>query len=153
MAGDAARDQGPDTDPSFAIPAHPERRFPYDEGVTYEGGTTFVLTPRRAPRGDGDGDGDGDGNREHPGDSNLATLVEQVLGSGPYRFGDFFDLPMPVFLVRDDETTDVFRVSIRDGRIRLHVLPETGSAGLRAFYDRLVEHGNAEWRVDDRTEG
>jgi hypothetical protein len=149
MAGDAAGDREPDTDPSFAIPAHPERRFPYDEGVTYEGGTVFVLTPRRAPCGDRDGDGD----RERPGEGDLAALVERVLGSGPYRFGDFFDLPMPVFLVRDDETTDVFRVSVRGGRIRLHVLPETGSAGLRAFYDRLAEHGDAAWRVDCRTEG
>lgn len=147
MAGDAAGDREPDTGPSFTIPAHPQRRFPYDEGVTYEGGTIFVLAPRH------DSPADGAGDRERLEEGDLAALVERVLGSGPYRFGDFFDLPMPVFLVRDDDTTDVFRISVRDGRIRLHVLPETGSAGLRAFYDRLVEQSDAAWRIDCRTEG
>jgi len=144
MAGDATGGADSTPDPSFAIPAHPERRFPYDEGVTYEGGTVFVLTPRT------DGDASGDG--EDPGESDLAALVEAVLGAGPYRYGDFFDLPMPLFLVRDDETADVFRVSVREGRVRLHVLPETDPGGLRAFYDRLVEHSGGEWRVDCRTE-
>jgi hypothetical protein len=135
MAGDASRGT-PTEDASFEIPAHPERRYPYDGGVEYEGETLFTLTPER----------------DHS-EPDLRTLVEETLASGPYRHGDFLDLPMPLYLVRDDETADVFRLSIRDGRVRLHVLPATESAGLRAFYDRLVERSDTAWRVDCRTSG
>ncbi|MFB6233012.1 MAG: hypothetical protein ABEH61_02010 [Haloarculaceae archaeon] len=121
--------------PSFAIPARPRRRFPFEGGVEYEGGTTFLLRP--SP--------DRDTNR-------LLDLVAAVLASGPYRYGDFLELPMVLYLVRDDTTGDVFRVSVRDGTVRLHVLPETESAGLRAFYERLDEHADADWHVECRTE-
>ncbi len=121
--------------PSFDIPARPERRFPASGGLEYDGGAMFVLDP------DADG-GDGD-----PSDAALASRVEAVLGDGPYRFGDFVELPMPLYLVRDDGTGDVFRVSVRDGSVRLHVLPETDSAGLRAFYDRLAAASDCEWTV------
>jgi len=121
--------------PSFQIPAHPERRFPYSGGLTYEGGSVFVLSPA-------------------PGQSNdrLQELLEEVLETGPYRYGDFLNLPMALYLVRDEDTGDVFRVSIRDGRARLHVLPETEPPGLRAIYDRLDDRSELDWEVDCRTE-
>lgn len=122
-------------DPSFTIPARPERTYPYSGGVEYEGETVFELVP--------------ESERDT---AALADLVARVLESGPYRFGDFLELPMTVYLVRDDETADVFRVVVRDGTVRLHVLPDTGSAGLRRFYERLVEESGPEWRVDCRTD-
>lgn len=117
-------------EPSFTIPARPERRFPSRGGVEYEGATIFRLTP----------DADHDGRT-------LESFVERVLDDGPYRSGDFFELPMALWLVRDDETTDVFRVSVRDGAVRLHVLPDTKSAGLRRFYERLVARSDCGWNV------
>ncbi len=122
-------------EPSFAIPVRPTRSYPYSGGVEYEGGTLFRLTP--------------DGNYSN---DELATLTETVLEEGPYRYGDFFTLPMPLYLVRDDDTGDVFRVSIRDGTVRLHVLPETEPAGLRAIYDRLIEETDCDWQVDCESE-
>lgn len=119
------------TEPAFEIPSRPSRRFPSTGGVEYEGGTRFDLRPA-----------------EPPDDGELSALVESVLAEGPYRHGDFTDLPMPLLLVRDDGTGDVFRVSVRDGTVGLHVLPETESAGLRAFYERLVERSDLEWAVD-----
>jgi hypothetical protein len=122
-------------DPSFTIPARPERTYPYSGGVEYEGETVFELTPAA--------------DRE---EAALSKLVATVLEAGPYRFGDFLELPMTVYLVRDDETADVFRVVVRDGTVRLHVLPDTGSAGLRRFYERLVEASDTEWRGGCRTD-
>lgn len=119
------------TEPAFDIPSRPNRRFPSAGGVEYEGGTRFDLRPA-----------------DERGDRALSDLVESVLADGPYRHGDFVDLPMPLLLVRDDETGDVFRVSIRDGAVRLHVLPETESAGLRAFYERLSRRADVEWSVE-----
>jgi hypothetical protein len=121
-------------DPTFAIPARPQRSYSYD-GVEYEGSTVFRLEPfpeRSTGR--------------------LADLVASVLEAGPYRYGDFLELPMPLYLVRDDGTGDVFRVSVRDGTVRLHVLPETESAGLRAIYDRIDARSDADWHVDCRTD-
>jgi hypothetical protein len=123
-------------DPSFVIPARPRRRFPFEGGVEYEGGTVFVLHP--SPERDAD---------------RLAALVAEVLDSGPYRYGDFLELPMPLYLVRDEGTGDVFRVSVRDGAVRLHVLPETDPEGLRAMYGRLDERSSVEWDVECRTDG
>jgi hypothetical protein len=123
-------------DPTFEIPAHPRRRFPYEGGVEYEGGAVFSLDPST------------DRSTE-----SLADLVERVLEAGPYRYGDFFELPMPLYLVRDDGTGDVFRVSIRDGTVRFHVLPETETAGLRALYRRLDDRTDFDWHVDCGTEG
>ncbi|MFB6309710.1 MAG: hypothetical protein ABEH64_00875 [Salinirussus sp.] len=116
-------------DPGFEITARPERRYPSAGGLEYEGGTRFDLDPTDAP--------------EKP----VADLVENVLATGPYRHGEFLELPMPFFLVRDDTTGDVFRVSVRDGTIRLHILPTTDSGGLRAFYDRLSSMTTTAWRV------
>jgi len=122
-------------DPSFTIPGHPRRTYPRGGGVEYEGETAFELDP--------------DGELA---DTALDSLVRAVLDEGPYRSGDFMDLPMELYLVRDDETGDVFRVAIRGGTIRLHVLPETESEGLRRFYDRVADRSACEWRVECRTD-
>ncbi|MFC6864867.1 hypothetical protein ACFQGE_15550 [Halomicroarcula sp. GCM10025817] len=120
------------SEPSFSIPRRPERRYPHGSGVEYEGGTTFELVP----------------NSEQA-TADLAAVVAGILADGPYRYGDFHDLPMPLWLVRDEETTDVFRVSVRDGTVRLHVLPTTESDGLRRFYDRLRgTDAGVSWTVD-----
>jgi len=121
-------------DPSFAIPARPRRRFPFEGGLEYEGETVFRLQP--SPERD---------------TTELTTLVETVLERGPYRYGDFLELPMPLYLVRDEETGDVFRVSVRDGVVRLHVLPETDSEGLRAMYERVEAASSVEWHVTCRS--
>jgi hypothetical protein len=120
--------------PSFQIPKRPQRRFPYSGGVEYVGETIFLLTP--------------DQDRSNP---TLSELVEATLADGPYRYGNFLTLPMDLFLVRDDETGDVFRVSIRNGTVRFHVLPETGSTGLRRLYDRLVDRTTVGWHVECQT--
>ena len=120
------------SDPSFSIPRRPERRFPHGSGVEYEGGTTFELVPDREQA-----------------TADLAGVVVDILSSGPYRYGDFHDLPMPLWLVRDEETTDVFRVAVRDGTVRLHVLPTTEPDGLRRFYERLLDTDtDLSWRVE-----
>jgi len=125
------------SDPSFSIPARPTRRFPHGSGVEYEGGTEFELLPDSACS-----------------EPELATVVTDILADGPYRYGDFHDLPMPLWLVRDEDTTDVFRVAVRDGTVRLHVLPETEPAGLRRFYDRLCDvDPSISWAVDRRVDG
>lgn len=118
-------------DPSFAIPGRPERTYPRSGGVEYEGETVFLLRPS-----------------EERSDAALDSLVAEVLDGDAYRSGDFLELPMPLYLVRDEGTGDVFRVSVRDGTVRLRVLPDTESAGLRRFYERMVEHSDCDWRVD-----
>ena len=118
--------------PAFEIPVRPERTFPFEGGVEYEGSTTFVLRPETPP-------------------ADLIGLVDDLLAAGPYRHGDFLSLPMPVYLVKDTGTGDVFRLSVRDGTVRLHVLPATESAGLRALYDRLDEQTATSWAVECRT--
>ncbi len=123
-----------DDSPTFAIPKRPERRYPRRGGVKYEGTTVFSLTP--------------DGEYT---DAELAAVVEAVLERQRYRYGDWFDLPMPLYLVHDGETGDTFRVAVRDGTVELHVLPETEPPGLRAMYDRLVDATGDRWRVDCRT--
>ncbi|MFB6172105.1 MAG: hypothetical protein ABEJ23_06190 [Haloarculaceae archaeon] len=120
-------------EPSFDIPARPTRRFSR-QTVEYEGETVFELHPD--PGAD---------------DAALAALVERVLCEVPYRYGDWFELPMPLYLVHDGETGDTFRVAVRDGRVELHVLPATESAGLRALYDRLAAASDREWSVRCRT--
>ena len=120
--------------PAFEIPVRPQRRFPFGGGVEYEGSTTFLLHPESDPKG------------------RLAELVADLLAAGPYRYGDFLNLPMPLYLVKDTGTGDVFRLSVRDGTVRLHVLPATGSAGLRALYDRLDSRTATAWRVECRTD-
>lgn len=123
-----------DSDPPFEIPARPERRFPVDGGVRYEGAVVLHLTPDDERTG------------------SLASLVEATLDDERYTVGDWFDLPEPVYLVRDRTLRTAFRVVVRRGRVEVHVLPETKSAGLRTFYDRLVDDDTAwttNWYVDD----
>ena len=122
------------SEPSFTIPARPRREFPYSGGVEYDGQTIFRLTP----------------SEEHSNDE-LSALLAETLADGPYQFGDFYNLPMTLYLVRDEQTGDVFRASVRNGRIRLHVLPETESGGLRGLYDRLTEQADCAFRVDCET--
>lgn len=121
-------------DPSFHIPGRPQRTYPRSGGLEYEGQTVFELVPD-----------------EDRANDRLDDLVLTVIEDGPYRSGDFLELPMVLYLVRDEETADVFRVVVRDGAIQLHVLPETESAGLRRFYDRLCERSACGWRVECRT--
>lgn len=120
-------------DPTFEIPVHPKRRYTR-QTVYYEGDVAFTLTPTGRQAG------------------TLEPLLADVLDAGPYRYGDWFDLPIAVFLVHDDETRDTFRVSIRDGAVTLHVLPETTAAGLRAIYDRLVRKSGCGWSVERRVD-
>jgi len=120
--------------PSFDIPTWPRRRYPYSGGVEYEGETVFELIPESEP------------------DGSLTDLLERVVIEEPYTYGDWFDLPMPLLLVHDGETGDVFRVAVRDRTVELHVLPATESAGLRRFYDQLVDESDVSWRVECRTE-
>jgi len=121
-------------DPSFSIPSRPRRRYPYSGGVEYEGRTIFRLLPAQSLSNE-----------------RLDELLAATLADGPYQYGDFLNLPLTLYLVRDRETDDVFRVSVRDGRVRLHVLPETDTEGLRAFYDRFVPRTETDWRVDCQT--
>lgn len=123
-------------DPSFDIPARPERHFPSAGGVEYRGGSVFELAPETATAAEAD----------------LVALVDGVLADGPYQYREFGALPMPLWLVRDVETGDTFRVAVRAGEIRLHVLPETESPGLAAFYRRLRDHDGTggEWAVSTR---
>ena len=123
-----------DDTPTFAIPQRPKRRYPRHGGVEYEGATVFSLTP----------------DAEYT-DAELVAVLESVLDDEPYRYGDWFDLPMPLYLVHDDETGDTFRVAVRDGVIELHVLPDTEPPGLRALYDRLSAVTDCTWCVDCRT--
>jgi hypothetical protein len=118
----------------FSIPARPERSFPRRGGVEYEGETVFTLDPD--PGAD---------------DATLRDLVERVIDAEPYTYGDWFDLPMPLYLVYDGETGDVFRVAVRDGRVEFHVLPATDPPGLCALYERLrAADGDRSWRVECR---
>jgi hypothetical protein len=122
------------SEPAFDIPQRPERRYPADGGVRYEGQTVFTLTPLQPTE-----------------DEALAALVEEVLAADPYTYGDWFDLPMPLFLVHDHDTGDTFRVAVRDGSVELHVLPATDSAGLKGLYDRLRAASDGGWDVSCRT--
>ncbi|QLD91003.1 hypothetical protein HWV07_18900 [Natronomonas salina] len=122
-----------DDTPTFAIPEPPVRRYPRRGGVEYEGQTVFSLTPA-----------------DPLDDPELASLVRSVLEGDPYRYGDWFDLPMPLYLVHDDVTGDTFRVAVRDGDVEFHVLPDTEPEGLRRLYDRLVDASETTWYVDRR---
>lgn len=129
MADDA------DDEPTFAIPQRPTRRYHRRGGLEYEGETVFSLTP--------------DGAHD---DDELTTVLESVLEAEPYRYGDWLDLPMPLYVVHDDETGDTFRVAVRDGSVEFHVLPETDSVGLRALYERLASALEASVRVERRVD-
>ncbi|WP_254840800.1 hypothetical protein [Natronomonas marina] len=119
--------------PAFAIRQRPTRRYPRRGGVEYEGETVFVLAP------------DAD-----PDEAALVDLLESVLAAEVYRYGDWFDLPMPLFVVHDDDTGDTFRVAVRDGAIEFHVLPATEPPGLRRLYERLCDATDYGWSVGYR---
>ena len=125
----------PDETP-FEIPRRPERRYSRHAGLEYEGSTVFSLSPV-AEYADGE----------------LNALLLSVLDGDSYTYGDWFDLPMALYLVHDSETGDVFRVAVRDGRVELHVLPETGSGGLRALYRRLCDASDTEWAIECHSHG
>lgn len=110
--------------PAFDVPDRPKRRFTATGSVEYEGETVFTLTP--------------DEESNTPVD-HLDQLVTAVLDEDRYVSGDWFDLPRPVYLVYDREESTAFRVVIRDGRVELHLLPDTAEAGLQGFYDQLVQ--------------
>lgn len=123
-------------EPSFEIPRRPERRYSRHAGLEYAGETVFSLSP----------------DVEYA-DDELDTLLRTVIDADPYTYGDWFDLPMALYLLNDAETGDVFRVAVRDGSIALHVLPETNPEGLRALYRRLRDASECEWSVECRTRG
>lgn len=123
-----------DDAPTFEIPRRPKRVYPHDGGVEYEGGTIFRLSP--APE---------------LADGELRTLVEEVLGGRRYTFGDWFDLPAPVYLVHDERHSTAFRVVIRYGSVEFHVLPETAREALCRMYARLCEESEFGWCVECET--
>jgi hypothetical protein len=141
-AADLREASDEDDEDAFADLRHPERSFPRAGGMQYEGATVIELRPRDGPTDE----------------TALAALAEDVLSADRYRVGDWFDLPLPVFLVHDDETGDTFRVAVREDAIELHVRSETGAAGLRAFRDRLADatggtqSGHSDWRATRRTD-
>jgi hypothetical protein len=120
--------------PRFAIPDPPTRRFPRRGGVEYEGQTVFLLVP------------DADVT-----DDRLVELLNSVLSDAAYSCGDWFDLPMPLYVVHDDETGDTFRVAVRDGTVEFHVIPGTEAPGLRRLFERLRTAAGFDWMVDRRT--
>jgi hypothetical protein len=132
-AADEADDGG-----AFTDLQHPERSFSRAGEMSYEGATVVELRPTGEPTDE----------------AALAALVREVLGEGPYRFGDWFDLPLPVLLVHDGRTGDTFRLAVRESVVELHVRSATDAAGLRAFRDRLAESTppGTEWRATRRTE-
>ncbi len=123
-----------DDDPTFDIPRRPERVYPHEGGVEYEGGTVFRLSP----------------DAEVP-EETLASLVEGVLDGERYTYGDWFDLPAPVYLVHDERHSTAFRVVIRYGSVEFHVLPDTDAEALRGLYSRFRESSEFDWRVDCET--
>ncbi|MFC7078952.1 hypothetical protein [Halorussus caseinilyticus] len=123
-----------DDAPTFDIPRRPERVYPRDGGVEYEGGTVFRLSP----------------DSEVP-ERELSALVERVLDGDRYTYGDWFELPAPVYLVHDECHSTAFRVVIRSGCVEFHVLPDTAEAALRGMYSRLCETGGCGWCVDCET--
>jgi hypothetical protein len=120
--------------PRFEIPCRPDRVYPRDGGVEYEGGTVFRLSPDPKLS-----------------DDELGTLVERVLDGDRYTYGDWFELPKPVYLVHDETHSTAFRVVVRYGTVELHVLPETAPKALREMYARLCETSDSAWRVECET--
>ncbi|WP_132058767.1 hypothetical protein [Halorussus amylolyticus] len=123
-----------DDAPTFDIPRRPTRSYPREGGVEHEGGTVFHLSP----------------DVETP-DSELAALVEGVLSAERYTYGDWFELPKPVYLVHDQRHATAFRVVVRYGTVEFHVLPETASAALESLYDRIRAESEWSWRVECET--
>lgn len=134
-AGDGLNDRATADDGTiFEIPTRPERRYPPSGGVEHEGGTAFHLLP----------------------DAELHTaaldeMLAAVLAPDRYVRGDFFDFPAPVYLVNDAELATTFRCVVRDGRLELHVLPNTDAAALAVLYERIEEASDVAWRVERHT--
>ena len=123
-----------DSTSRFDIPARPERRY-RSGGVSHEGGTAFYLTPESSLSVD-----------------ELDAHLSAILDGDRYVKGDWFDFPMPVYLVHDREVSTAFRTVAREGRIELHVLPNTDSAGLEALFRALCDRTAGEWTVECHTE-
>ena len=123
-----------DDAPTFDIPRRPERVYPREGGVEYEGGTIFRLSPD-----------------PEVSDGEMASLVEGILEGDRYTYGDWFELPAPVYLVHDETHSTAFRVVIRYGTVEFHVLPETVPEALRGMYTRLCEIADCAWRVECET--
>ncbi|MEF8773897.1 MAG: hypothetical protein V5A23_04690 [Halobacteriales archaeon] len=124
-----------DDGPSFEVSDRPERRYTAAGGVEYEGEAAFLLKPVPGRTVD-----------------DLEDLLRQGLAADRYVIGDWFDLPLPTLLVRDHEVGTAFRVVVRQGRIELHLLPDTDTGALAALYRRLRETGSVNWQVDRRVE-
>ena len=120
--------------PSFEIPVQPVRHYPHGGGVEYEGRTVFALYTD-PPQSQLD----------------LQAHLHTVLDGDGYTYGGRDGLPAPVYLVHDRERRTVFRVVVRDGRLELHVLPNTDSETLRAVYGKLCERDGVAWNVECRT--
>jgi hypothetical protein len=124
-----------DDGPAFDVPARPERRYTATGGVEYEGHVAFLLHPVPGRTVD-----------------DLEGILRDALDDGRYVAGDWFDMPRPLLLVRDHAVGTSFRVAVRQGRIELHLLPDTDTAALSALYDRLDDGSRVNWRVDRRVD-
>jgi hypothetical protein len=122
-------------EPSFEVPARPERRFPASGGVEYDGEVVFSLAPG-----------------EDRSTEVLDAVLADILDDDRYVRGDFFDLPAPVYLVRDETVGTSFRVVVRGGTVRLHVLPHTDPSALAALYDALEAATDVDWSVECRAD-
>ena len=120
----------PDDGPSFEIPAYPRRVFSRD-GVEHDGMTAFTLTPTV--------------------DCDPPSAVGRVVSADRYVYGDWFDLPVPVYLVYDRVVSTVFRVVCHPDRVELRVLPSTEPAGLEAFYRAVRTETDVDWSVTVET--
>lgn len=125
-----------DDAPRFDIPRYPDRVYPRNGGVEYEGGTVFRLSPD-----------------DEVSDEELTRVVETVLGDDRYTYGDWFELPAPVYLVHDEPHSTAFRVVIRYGSVEFHVLPETMQEALQTLYARLREEADCSWQIESETTG
>ncbi|WP_331233079.1 hypothetical protein [Natronorarus salvus] len=112
-------------DPAFDAPTRPERVLD-DGGVEYAGRVVYTLSPEDGP---------------------VERWVEDVLDAERYTAGDWFDLPLPVYLVCDHEVGSLFRVVVAADSVQLQLLPDTDERALSAFFDRLRSESDVEWTV------
>lgn len=115
---------------TFELPEGPERRYTRSGGVEYEGRVVFCLDP----------------DPELPVDE-LEGLLADAFEDDRYVPCDWFDFPLPVYLVHDREVSTAFRVVVRTGGLELHVLPSTDPDGLRSLYRRLDAATANDWSV------
>jgi len=120
-----------DTESRFDIPTHPSRHYPRDDGVEYRGKTVFQISPAGEDAID-----------------DLEGLVVSTLEQEAYTYGDWFELPVPLYTVHDEVTGDVFRVAVKPSHIEFHVLPATEPAGLERLFDCLQRAGAVDaWEI------